>query len=416
LGWSSWDVRNFVSSHLSDSYLNISFYGYTHDVFGGLGGADSVVYFSKEESTVASRPKLEITYITGPEVEIFYPENTTYTGTGQWLNFTYTVNTEACWYDYNGANTTIAGCANTSFTAIEGLSTITLWANDSAGTENSSSITFTTNTTIPTYDEPSYLQTVEEPNPNPITIAIYNASYCNIDIDGTNYSMTVSGGNCSYSFTKSVSATETIYFTIYMNNSVGNSNSTSQYSFTMTNAGASGGEAGGGGGGGFIIYGPDCGDYRATPADFSGAAEPGTEMNPFILKIRNGADEQSFDATLSDNLRGFCGFDGDTHLEMLPNMEGQFMFQCEAPNGTISGYIEFRSSTGCVDSRPVVISGGAGTWADISYSVMLLGVGDIGGLFNSVEIPFVGFGMPFGALVIVIILFMAGGAVWIQNQ
>jgi hypothetical protein len=415
-------LEDSIDTEIDNGNTNITF------ILNNTGDtADFYQFYSKEHGTVANRPYLNITYsldTSAPNISIVAPSNNTFTtDTGLVINYTASDSgsgLNSCWYsnDTMLVNTTIACGTNiTTITWSDGEHTVKIWTNDSANNINSANVTFTVDTNAPTYQEPSYLSTVEEPNPNPISIAVSDLTSftCNIDIDGTNYSMTVSGGNCSYSFTKAVSATETINFTIYMNDSVSNSNSTSQYSFTMTNAGASGGEAGGGGGSSFIVYGPDCGDYRATPADFSGASEPGTDMGMFILKIRNGADEQSFDATLSDNLRSFCGFDGDTHLEMLPNMEGQFMFQCEAPNGTISGYIEFRSSTGCVDSRPVVISGGAGFWADISYSVMLLGVGDIGGAFNNVEI-YGGFGVPFGALVIIIFLGITGVFMWVQNQ
>lgn len=361
---------------------------------------------------------------TSPTMAIHHPENTTYGSTSRWMNFTYSdTSPESCWYDYDGTNTTISGFSNTSFTALDNQqSTIWLWINDTAGNYNGTSQTFTVDTTPPTYSAPTYDASVEEGVNNTISIVSSDISSvtATIDIDGTNHTMTTSTNTHTYNFSKAVVSDETIYFRIYLNDTVSNANMTGQYSFQVYGSpgeGGGGGDTGGGGGGSsFIVYGPDCGDYRATPADFSGASEPGTEMGMFILKIRNGADEQSFDATLSDNLRSFCGFDGDTHIELLPNMEGEFRFQCEAPNGTISGYLEFRSSTGCVDSRPVVISGGLGTWADISYSVMLLGVGDISGLFNEVELPYVGFGVPFGALLIIIFLIIVGVVMWIQSQ
>ncbi|VVB60545.1 Concanavalin A-like lectin/glucanases superfamily protein [uncultured archaeon] len=84
-----------------------------------------------------------------PFVQIILPQNTTYNSVARTLNYTATdVNLNTVWYQYNGANTTLSG--NTTFTALNNQqSTLLLYANDTAGNINSTSITFTIDTTPP---------------------------------------------------------------------------------------------------------------------------------------------------------------------------------------------------------------------------------------------------------------------------
>jgi len=58
---------------------------------------------------------------------------------------------DSCWYGYNNANTTLAGCANIStLTWAEGEHTVTIYANDTSSNVGSSSVTFTVDLTNPT--------------------------------------------------------------------------------------------------------------------------------------------------------------------------------------------------------------------------------------------------------------------------
>jgi hypothetical protein len=90
---------------------------------------------------------------TYPSMVIYHPQNTTYNVTGLWLNFTFTEqNNDTCWYDYNGANNTLSGCGNTSFSGLDNQqSEVFLWINDSAGNLNSSSVAFAVDTLNPNY-------------------------------------------------------------------------------------------------------------------------------------------------------------------------------------------------------------------------------------------------------------------------
>jgi len=91
---------------------------------------------------------------TNPSIIINYPNNNT-NSTNNVLNVNYTIfdnNVDTCWYsnDSMTTNTTLAGCSNiTSITWKDGEHNVTIWVNDSAGNVNSSSVTFTIDTTSP---------------------------------------------------------------------------------------------------------------------------------------------------------------------------------------------------------------------------------------------------------------------------
>ena len=57
-------------------------------------------------------------------------------------------NIDQIWYGYNGTNNTLSG--NTTFTATEGISTLIIYVNDTAGNTNYTNITFTVDTIKPT--------------------------------------------------------------------------------------------------------------------------------------------------------------------------------------------------------------------------------------------------------------------------
>lgn len=90
-----------------------------------------------------------------PDISIVYPSNNTFT-TDTIININYTSSDtnylDSCWYsnDTMSTNTTLASCVNiTTVTWTEGQHNVTIWANDSANNVNSSSVTFTIDTTYP---------------------------------------------------------------------------------------------------------------------------------------------------------------------------------------------------------------------------------------------------------------------------
>jgi len=90
--------------------------------------------------------------ITPPFIQIIYPENTTYNKIITELNYTVSDDADTCWYSTdNGATNTTITCGQniTGLTANEGSNTWIVWANDTAGNVNSSSVTFIVDTTAP---------------------------------------------------------------------------------------------------------------------------------------------------------------------------------------------------------------------------------------------------------------------------
>ena len=143
---------------------------------------------------------LAVADITKPVLAIILPSNTTYNSVSRTLNYTASDNNAlgACWYNYNGANTTLAGCINATFTALNNQqSTLTLYANDSAGNVNSTNVTFTVDTTYPqiaftgtdandSYKSRTWIYanlTINETNFKNVTFNLYNTTLVN----STNY-------------------------------------------------------------------------------------------------------------------------------------------------------------------------------------------------------------------------------------
>jgi hypothetical protein len=221
-------------------------------------------------------------------------------------------------------------------------------------------------TTAPTYNNLSYSSSVNEGVTNTIRInttdATTSVNSMTIDIEGTNYSMTyVSGNMYSYSYVKhEVASDETIYFTIYMNDSASNENATSQQSFTVKNVPSETAGPGGGGPGFQIIEEADnCGSYIAYPkGGFSGFAPPGENITRFYLQIYNGNTSQTFTGSLTGNITDYCEIveypDGETPI----NGYAKFAVSCTAPEVSASGHFEFTTDTGCEDSRPIDIYAG----------------------------------------------------------
>jgi hypothetical protein len=82
-----------------------------------------------------------------PDISIIFPEEGGIYSYNETISLNYSVsdeNLQVCWYNLNnGENITIPNCQNTTFNTSEGSHTIYLYANDSVGNENSSSINFT---------------------------------------------------------------------------------------------------------------------------------------------------------------------------------------------------------------------------------------------------------------------------------
>jgi hypothetical protein len=91
--------------------------------------------------------------ITPPDVTIQSPTNTTYPTDTIDLNYTATdTNLDSCWYSLDGGTTIpLPDCNDTTLTNLsDGSHNVTVYANDSAGNTNSTTVYFTVDTTPPT--------------------------------------------------------------------------------------------------------------------------------------------------------------------------------------------------------------------------------------------------------------------------
>lgn len=113
---------------------------YANDSSGNINASESVSFFIDSLSPTLSIDHPEAkTY----SINVSLPLNYSVSDSGIGLN--------SCWYNIDdGANTTIASCANTTFDVVgDGSHTVNLFANDSLGNSASDSVTFTVTTAAP---------------------------------------------------------------------------------------------------------------------------------------------------------------------------------------------------------------------------------------------------------------------------
>jgi len=206
---------------------------------GNLSGSNNTVFIVSaniisNNNTVRCRSESAYSNATGqtelqvnisdsipPVVSIQFPQNSNYNISILNLNYLSGDNValDSCWYSLNGdLNTTLPGCSNTSITAVEGSNTITVFANDSAGNTNSSTVSFSVDTIPPSIS-------IQSP-----ANATYNSTSLNLNFTASgqsecwhilNNGSPVSG--CSNTSITAAEGSNTI--TVYANDSAGNTNS-----------------------------------------------------------------------------------------------------------------------------------------------------------------------------------------------
>ncbi|MBT3324403.1 hypothetical protein HN681_03140 [archaeon] len=179
-----------------------------------------------------------VTIDTTPSaINIIYPSNNTFTNNLS-LDINYSVSDlflDSCWYsnDSMSGNTTLDNCANiTDVIWIEGHHNITIWANDSAGNENSSSIKFAIDTVYPTINISLPLNGTTSSDPN----LDINFTYFDENIGTCWYSNDSMSGNTSLDNCVNISSVVWLEgnhnLTIWINDSMNYINSSS-LSFTI---------------------------------------------------------------------------------------------------------------------------------------------------------------------------------------
>ena len=161
-------------------------------------GVWNITIWANDSASRMDRDTIRFTIdTTAPVLTILTPSNTTNsTNTGLDVNYTATdTNLHSCWYsnDSGVSNITLASCANiTSTTWADGIWNITIWANDSAGTENHKSVRFTIDTTYPLI---SFETATENNNTNFSRNWIYsNITFTEINLKNITFRLYTSAG------------------------------------------------------------------------------------------------------------------------------------------------------------------------------------------------------------------------------
>jgi len=208
--WKAANYSMIQGSHMVNFYCN--------DTADNINNSESMSFF------------IDLVY---PEVNIVYPQNTTYSTSTHDLNYTYNeLNPDKCWYsiDEGATNSSLVSCGTnwTGISALECSNTWTLYINDTGGKENSSSITFTVGSINPEIN---------------ITYPINNSNYTDADLD-VNYTFietnpdscwwtndsgvnNYSLANCGINITGQTWDEGLNTVTIYINDTVNNINSSS---------------------------------------------------------------------------------------------------------------------------------------------------------------------------------------------
>ncbi|MBI3588351.1 hypothetical protein HY095_04095, partial [Candidatus Micrarchaeota archaeon] len=159
--------------------------------FFNATGTRALAFLEAESSTDSSKTLtvddlyFNVTYTadsTPPAVAINYPRNVTYNSSVTTLNSTASdANLSACWYSLNRgvSNASFACNANvTGLAPVSGINIWTVWANDSFGNLNSSTISFSVN-------QPPVISNATV-SPNPIAGSTTITIYANATANGVN--------------------------------------------------------------------------------------------------------------------------------------------------------------------------------------------------------------------------------------
>jgi len=176
---------------------------------------------------------------TFPDVDIIAPANTTYNNATQMVNIS--SDGYAIWFYNTTNNETYSSEVDRTFS--EGTNTITAWANDTVGNTNSTSVTFTIDTTYPLIDYGTgtladrvnvsqsnvYVNvSVTETNPVNITFVLHNSS---AEVNRTTYSMVDANSNVTINWTALPDDTYT--YNVTTTDVVNNVNNTATRTLTL---------------------------------------------------------------------------------------------------------------------------------------------------------------------------------------
>jgi len=206
--WYSWVLGSYAVG-----YHNVTVY---------VNDSSNAITSKYWNVTIVDSIKPSVT-VTSPIINKYYNYNTSIN-----LNYTATdTHKQACWFNIdNGANTTITNCLNTTFNVSQGSHTVKLYVNDTSNNVNITSISFTADSINPqvaiVYPTNITYQTA-------VTAINYTVSDTNIQACkySTNGGITNTTITCGTNITGLSASQGSNTWTVYVNDSAGNSNSSS---------------------------------------------------------------------------------------------------------------------------------------------------------------------------------------------
>jgi len=175
-----------------------------------------------------------------PFVSVVYPvESIMYLSNVSQLNYTYSDGYPGyCWYNNETVNST-AVSAGTNFTNVlsqEGSNTWTVWCNDTSNNQNSSVVNFNRDINIPTVTINVPLAkpygALEFPIEYEVVLSEEGAVKFSLDGGTTNTTM-ITTDNLTFTYSQSLLGTDSYNFSVYANDTAGNTNYTESVVFTV---------------------------------------------------------------------------------------------------------------------------------------------------------------------------------------
>ena len=261
---STYNNQSTLINFTADSYENLWFYNgtlnttYTQELQQNHSDGQYTFIFYANDSA-SNKNSTSLTFFIDtikPILAITYPANTTYNYDVNKLNYTYTeANLDVCWYhNITGINSSFAtlGANFTNVMSVEGSNTYTVFCNDTASNENSTSIMFTKITV----DTINPLVTIKSPTATtytssiiPIEITLNESGTCEYSVSKGIINFTMTANSTNTGFTSTATLNNGYYtFNAYCNDTAGNINNTETLSFSVDIGGVGGGVGGGGGG------------------------------------------------------------------------------------------------------------------------------------------------------------------------
>jgi hypothetical protein len=235
----------FVWDGLTDANFtgNFTYYGNNSNYTIPVNSVDmrgTASYSASITSQSNLYVKVVIKGYISPTLNITYPINTTYNTITHTLNYTFNAsNPDKCWWSNSSGvwNSTPVTCGInwTGLTAIEGSNTWTVYINDTSGIQNSSSVTFSVDSTAPIVTILSPTNITYATSSIQFNFSLNEAGSCMYSLNAgqNNYTMTANASNTGFNATSYKGIADGSYIVrAYCNDTAGNKNYTTTVTFS----------------------------------------------------------------------------------------------------------------------------------------------------------------------------------------